>query len=167
MSIADTHGQQNSLWNFEDSRGMSSYAVIKDWQEWWQNWGPLLMAMYGKAGWVCFILDAHEKMEGILMNWSRILREKPNWDTAGWSADEDSNPMWVSAKAKAWFQLNCPHMVDVPEFARFIFVAQNGMFSVLERLSREIYEIQSEGHLLVNLTNADDGSLEPHLQEND
>jgi hypothetical protein len=167
MSMIDTHGYQNTQWNFEDDRGMSSYAVIKDWQEWWRLWGPEIAKRFGHDGWVLFILEAHTKMEDILMNWSRILRNKPDWDTAGWSEDEWSNPLWVAAKAKAWFQTNCPHMDDIPEFARFILVGQNGMFGVLERLAREMFEIQSEGHLLVNMTNKDTGRIEPTVVEED
>jgi len=167
MSMVDTHGYVNEHWNFEDSRGMSSYAVVKDWSDYWALWGPLIMVQFGREGWIRFMLDAHVKLEGLGMMFSRQLRNKPNWDSSGWSEDEWSSPMWVAAKAKAWYQLNCPKMDDVPEFARFIFVAQNGLFGVLERLAREVHEIQSEGHLLVNLTNADDGSLEPHLMEND
>jgi hypothetical protein len=167
MAILDTKGYAENQFNFEDERGMSSYAVIKDWSVWWGKWGPEIQSRYGKVGWLLLLLDANEKLEGILMNWARILREKPEWDTSGWSEDEWSNPVWVSAKAKAWFQTSCPNMEDVPEFARFMFVAMNGLFGVLERLSREIHEIQSEGHLLINMTNVNTGGIDPQLVEND
>lgn len=168
MAILDTKGYQENQFNFDDDRGLSSFAIVKDWREWWSLWGPEIQARFGKVGWVLFLLDAHEKLEGLLMNLSRIIREKPDWDTAGWSEDEWSNPIWVAAKAKAWFQLNCPDMRDVPEFARFMLVGQHGLFGVMERLAREVREIQEEGHLLVNLTNPDTGAIEgPTLVETD
>jgi hypothetical protein len=154
------------MFNFEDERGLSSFDHLKDMQEWWGRYGPEIINHFGKQHWVLFMCDAEERLEGLLMNFSRVLREKPDWDTSGWSEDEWSNSMWTAAKAKAWFQLNCPHMNDVPEFARFVFVAMNGLFNSFERLAREVREIQEEGHLLVTLTNPDTGQVDgPMLVE--
>lgn len=166
MRIA-TKGSPGNILSFADERGSSSFAVVKDMREWWAVYGPQIVNLYGRARWIVFLVHAHDKLEGLGMQLSRVMRNKPSWDTSGWSEDEWSSTLWAACKAKAWFTNNCPDLRDVPEFAQYILVAQYGMFGLMERLAREVNEIQNEGHLLINMTDRNTGGIAPELVEED
>lgn len=136
----------------EDRRGLSSFAVAADWVEWWRSWGPRIAAAHGRQNWILFLLDANEKTQEIAMLVSRVLRNKPEWESTGWSAAEWLNVEEQAAAADEWFQRNAPApMRDAPEWAQYLFSAQAGNFAVLRRLGRELRAVQERGYLVATL----------------
>lgn len=146
---------------FEDKSGLASLPVIRNWREWWREWGPKIAAQEGKAGWILFLLDANEKLQEVSMLIARIIRSKPKWSTEGWSEDEWGNVRDVAAKATDWFKANCP-VRDMPEWAQFVAAAQYGNFRVLERLARELRALQEQGYSTVVVEERADGRMNIH-----
>jgi len=143
-----------------DISSPASFPFLVDMQEWWSEWGPKILNEYGKTGWILLILDSYEKLEGLLMTMARLLRKKPEWNTDGWSAQEWENIEDRATEAYAWFCRNIPDQRDIPEFAKFLLVAEDGLFCAFKKMAAEVREIQEEGHLLVNLTKPEDGTIE-------
>lgn len=136
----------------EDRRGLSSLPVAADAATWWREWGPKIVAVHGKQGWILFLLDAQEKLVEVHMLVSRLLRNKPEWDSRGWSQAEWEDVELQTAAAAAWFAQNAPTpMKDAPEWAQFLFSAQHGNFAVLRRLGRELRAIQEQGYLVATV----------------
>lgn len=135
-----------------DRRGLSSLAVLDDWRTWWRHWGPTIAAEHGRQGWILFLLDANEKIQEAAMLVSRVLRNKPEWGTAGWSQAEWLNVEEQTAEAAAWFAREAPGpMRDAPAWAQFLFSAQGGNLAVLKRLGRELRAVQEQGYLVATL----------------
>jgi len=135
-----------------DERGLSSLAVAADWQEWWQVWGPKIAAEHGRQGWILLLLDANEKVQEVSMMLSRVLRNKPEYETTGWSEAEWLNVEDQSAEAAAWFERNAASpMKDAPEWAHFLFSSLHGNLTVLKRLGRELRAVQDQGYLVATL----------------
>jgi hypothetical protein len=135
-----------------DERGLGSLPVIADWQEWWRYWGPRIADQHGKAGWILFLLAANERIQEVSMLLSRLVRNKPEYDTRGWSAAEWLNVEEQTAAALAWFEANAPApMRDAPEWAQFLFSAQHGNLAVLKRLGRELRALQEQGYLVATI----------------
>lgn len=83
---------------------------------------------------------------------SRVLRNKPEWNTAGWSEAEWLNVEEQGALADAWYRENAPApMREAPEWAQFLFVAQGGNFAVAKRATRELRAVQEQGYLVATL----------------
>lgn len=136
----------------KDERGLGSLPIIADWQEWWKAWGPQIAKEHGKQGWILFLLDAHEKVQEVSMTLSRILRNKPDWDSTGWSEKEYLNIENQTGEALAWYERNAPSpMRDAPEWAQFLFSAQHGNLAVLARMGREQRALQEQGYLVATL----------------
>lgn len=144
MLVPDEH-KRRELLSSEDNRGGSSLPVLQDWQEWWQVWGPKLAAEYGKQPWVLFVMDGIEKQVELSMAISRLLRQKPE-DSPGWTEKEWLNIAELTMEARCWFEQNQPRYDDLPEVAQFLVRVQHGFFRALERVGREVREIQEEGH---------------------
>lgn len=137
---------------FRDERGLSSLAVAGDWQEWWQLWGPEIAKQHGRQGWILLLLDANEKLTEVSMLLSRLMRNKPEYDSRGWSQAEWLNVEDQTAEALAWFERNAVSpMADAPEWAQFLFLAQHGNLAVLKRLGREQRALQEQGYLVATL----------------
>lgn len=135
-----------------DERGLSSLAFAADNDEWWRVWGPKIAARHGRQGWILFLLDANEKVQEVSMLLSRLLRNKPEWDSTGWSAAEWENVEDQTAAAAAWFERSAESpMKDAPEWAQYLFSAQHGNLAVLKRLGRELRAIQEQGYLVATL----------------
>lgn len=152
-----TGSRRSGLTKLGDDRGSASFPVIADWQEWWQIWGPRIMRDVGKQGWVLFMLDANEKQLEVGMVVSRVIRSKPEWNTAGWSEKEWLNVAEVTAEAAAWFDKNAPRLDSVPEYAQFLIAAQGGVFAALKRMGRELRALQEQGYSTVVIERRDDG----------
>ncbi len=138
--------------SLEDRRGLSSLDFAADADEWWKVWGPIIASRHGKQGWILFLLDANQKLQETAMLVSRLLRNKPEWNTIGWSQAEWENVETQTALASAWFNehVDTP-MKDAPDWAQYLFVAQAGNFAVLKRLGREMRAIQEQGYLVATL----------------
>lgn len=137
---------------FADKAGLSSLAVVDDWQVWWREWGPKIMAQHGRQGWILFMLEANDKVQEVSMVLARIIRNKPKWNSVGWSQKEWLNCAETAAEAQAWFEKHGESVMrDAPEWAKFILVAQHGNLTVLSRLARELRGIQENGHSTVVL----------------
>ena len=135
-----------------DLRGASSLAVISDWQDWWRVWGPKIANEVGKQGWILFLLDANEKIQEVTMLVSRLLRNKPEWDSARWTQAEWENIEHLTATACAWYEENAPApMRDAPDWAQFLFSAQHGNLCALKRAGRELRAVQEQGYLVATL----------------
>lgn len=136
----------------EDRRGLSSLDYATDADEWWREWGPKIAAQHGKQGWILFLLDASQKLQETWMLISRLLRNKPDWNTAGWSQAEWLNVEEQTALADAWFRehVDAP-MKEAPEWAQYLFVANAGHFAVAKRAGREMRAIQEQGYLVATL----------------
>ncbi len=145
-----------------DKRGISSFTMLQDMQTWWQTWGPHIAEREGKKGWILFLLDAIDKAQELQMTMSRLLRNKPQWDTTGWNQREWCSVLANAEEGAAWFDTNMPSLRDVPEWAQFLLVALSSIFSAQIRVCRELGEVQRKGHLLVNLAPSD---TRPGLQE--
>lgn len=144
----------------EDKRGLSSLAVAADWQEWWKHWGPQIAAQHGRAGWVLFLLDANEKIQEASMLLSRVMRNKPEWDSTGWSEAEWLNVEEQTAEAAGWFKRNAARpMAEAPPWAQFLFSAQYGNLTVLARLGREQRALQEQGYLVATLDRSQGAAL--------
>ena len=144
MLVTD-EDKRRKLLDSGDDRGDASLPVLQDWQEWWQVWGPKLAAEYGKQPWVLFVMDGIEKQTELTMAISRLLRQKPE-DSLGWSEKEWLNIAELTKEARCWFESNQPRYEDLPEAAQFLVRVQQGYFRALERVGREVREIQEEGH---------------------
>lgn len=141
-----------------DRRGLSSLAVAADWQTWWSTWGPQIAREHGRQGWILFLLDANEKLLEVQMLLSRVIRNKPEWDTTGWSEAEWMNVAEQTAFALAWFEKYAPGpMRDAPEWAQFLFSSQHGNFAVVARAGRELRAIQEQGYLVATLERNPEG----------
>ena len=135
-----------------DARGLGSLPVIGDWQEWWGVWGPEIAKAHGRQGWILLLLDANEKIQEVEMLLSRVLRNKPEYDTTGWSQAEWLNVEDQTAEALAWFERNVESpMKDAPEWAHFLFSSFYGSLTVLKRLGRELRAVQEQGYLVATL----------------
>ena len=136
----------------EDKRGLGSLPVVADWIGWWKVWGPRIAAEHGRAGWILLLLDANEKVQEVSMLLSRVLRNKPEWDSTGWSAAEWENVEDQAGEAAAWFERNAASpMRDAPEWAHFLFSSLHGNLCVLERLGRELRAVQEQGYLVATI----------------
>lgn len=155
--IVQNDADRSRLLEMTDKRGIDSLPVIEDWQAWWQEWGPRIAAEEGRQPWIIFMLDAHEKTLEGLMLLSRLIRNKPKWNTTGWTQAEWGNVALFGAEARCWFEQNHPRLEDVPEYAQFIISAQYGVFCALERLTREMRAIQDQGYKVVALESGEDG----------
>lgn len=143
-----------------DTRGPSSFEFMIDMSSWWKVYGPEIAKRFGKCGWILLMLDAHEKLEGLVMTISRLIRNKPEWDTRGWSQQEWTNIENRARAAYGWFATNAPAPEDVPEWGQFILTAMDGLFGAMIKVAQEVREIQEEGHLLVNLTRPETGTID-------
>jgi hypothetical protein len=141
-----------------EGKGLSSLSLMHDWQEWWRAWGPKITAQVGRQGWVLFILDAEEKTRELCMLLSRLIRNKPEWDTRGWSEAEWKNVEETTLEAKCWYERNCPRPESVPEWAQFIVSGMYGNFCTLARLGRELRALQEQGYSCVALEATDRGT---------
>lgn len=138
--------------SLEDRRGLSSLDFASDADEWWRAWGPVIASRHGRQGWILFLLDANQKLQETAMLVSRLLRNKPEWNTAGWSQAEWENVEVNTALADSWFREHAAApMKDAPDWAQYLFVAQAGNFAVLKRLGREMRAIQEQGYLVATL----------------
>lgn len=98
------------------------------------------------------LLDANEKIQETAMLISRLLRNKPTWNSECWSQAEWLNVEEQTALADAWFQENAAApMRDGPGWARFLFSAQAGNLAVLRRLGRELRAVQEQGYYVATL----------------
>jgi len=136
-----------------DERGLSSLAVIADWREWWREWGPTIAVRHGRQNWILLLLDANERIQEVTMLISRLLRNKPDWDSTGWSQAEWLNVEDQTAEAATWFKRSAEAgpMRDAPEWAQFLFESQYGNLCVLRRLGRELRAAQEQGYLVATL----------------
>jgi hypothetical protein len=139
------------LTSHEDNRGNASLPVLEDMQTFWREWGPRIAKDVGRQGWVLFILDAHEKAQEMEMLLSRVIRNKPEWSTAGWSENEWGNVEETTAEALAWFDRNCPDPDKLPEWVAFVLSGIRGNLSVLKRMGRELRALQAQGYSTVVL----------------
>lgn len=115
-------------------------------------WGPKIAAEHGHQGWILFLLDANEKIQEVSMLLARLMRNKPEWESTGWSAAEWQSVEDQTAAACSWFEANAPApMRDAPEWAQFLFTAQHGNFMVLKRLGREQKALQDQGYLVATI----------------
>jgi hypothetical protein len=142
--ITDEHKRKRLL-DDGDTQGGSSLAVLQNWQEWWQVWGPKLAAEYGRQPWVLFVMDGIEKQVKLTMAISRIIRQKPD-ELGQWDQMEWLNISELTSEALVWFETNQPRYDDLPEVAQFLVRVQHGFFRGLKRLGREVREIQEYGH---------------------
>lgn len=138
--------------SLEDRRGLSSLDYATDADLWWRTWGPIIASRHGKQGWILFLLDANQKLQETAMLLSRLLRNKPEWNTAGWTEAEWENVETTTGAADAWFRKNADApMRDAPEWAQYLFVAQAGNFAVCKRLGRELRAVQDQGYLVATI----------------
>ena len=135
-----------------DERGLSSLDFAGDCQEWWKVWGPEIARQHGRQGWILLLLDANEKITEVSMLLSRLIRNKPEFDSRGWSQAEWQNVEDQTAEAAAWFERSAPApMKDAPEWAQFLFSAQYGNLCVLKRLGREQRALQEQGYMVATI----------------
>lgn len=146
------------LTTLADNRGIASLPILQDMDVWWREWGPRIVKDVGKQGWVLFILDANEKIMETSTLLSRVLRNKPEWDTRGWTEKEWSRVDESTTAAVRWFENNMPKPEHVPEWAQFILSAQYANLCVLARLGRETQAAIDQGYTTVVLE-ADEGRL--------
>jgi hypothetical protein len=144
MIVANA-GDRNRLLALKDERGVDSLPIVADWQEWWREWGPRIADEEGRQPWILFILDAHERQLETMMVVSRLIRNKPEWNTRGWSEAEWGNVEEFTEAAYQWYVRNMPKLESVPEYAQFILSAQHGSFATIRRLGRELRHVQEEG----------------------
>lgn len=160
MAIARAGTEKQLLsYGVGDKRGPSSFGFMEDLQLWWRAYGPEIVARFGRCRWILLVMDAIEKLGGLEMTISRILRQKPQWDTTGWSAQEWTNIEHRAEAAYCWFAKHAPDPRDIPEWAQFVMVALDGAFGAMRKIAAEVREIQEEGHLLVSLTKPEDGTV--------
>lgn len=151
--IVQNQTDRDKLLEPGDVRGEQSLPILRDWQAWWQVWGPRVAAEEGRQPWIMFLLDSSERIIEMQTTLSRVMKSKPEWDTTGWSEDEWSNIEDVCVRGLCWFERNVPK--DVPEFAAFIIAGQRGMFQTLARLGRELRSLQELGYGTVVLEASD------------
>lgn len=154
MIVANS-GDRKRLLQMKDERGLESLPIIADWQAWWREWGPKIADEEGRQPWILFMLDAHERQLETMMVVSRLLRNKPEWNTVGWSESEAGNIEEFTEAAYQWFVRNMPNAESVPEYAQFILSAQHGAFATIRRLGRELRHVQEEGYSTVVLDRND------------
>lgn len=147
------------LTQLADNRGLASLPVLQDMQEWWREWGPRIAKDVGRQGWILFLLDANEKLVETTMLMSRLLRNKPDWDTRGWSEAEWLRVDDQATAALRWFERHVQTLTDVPEFAQFLLSAQYGNFCALARVGRELRAAQEQGYTTVVLEEQDGGHI--------
>lgn len=155
--IVQNHSDRARLLDGTDNRGQHSLPILRDWQTWWAAWGPEIATSVGKHGWIIFLLDANERMLEMQTTLSRVVRGKPEWNTAGWSEREWGDVSDMTAEGLAWFETNAPRLDDIPEWAAFLVTAQRGLFQTVVRLGRELRTLQEQGYTTVVLEERQDG----------
>jgi hypothetical protein len=153
--IVANRADRRRLLEMKDERGLASLPIVEDWQSWWQEWGPRIVQEEGHQPWIIFLLDANEKLLELLMLTSRLIRNKPEWNTSRWTEKEWLNVAEQGAEARAWFAANHPNPDDMPEYAQFLLSGQHGLFCSLERVTRELRALQEHGFGIAVLDRSD------------
>jgi hypothetical protein len=125
---------------------MSSLVTVEGWSHWWQAWAPRIAEQSGREGWILFLLDAVEEITTLEGTMSRILRDKPEWNTALWAEQEWLDIEHTAGSALNWYDRNCPRLDRVPEWAAFVLCAMRGHITVLARLGKELRAAQEQGY---------------------
>lgn len=134
----------------------ASFPKALEWQQWWEHWRGYI---HEGQPWVRFLVDATTALQQMFVTISRILRNKPNWDTSGWTPEEWLPVIDIVDEKLAWFTTNRPRKEDIPAWAEIILQALDGAYRTLGRLSREVEQIQRKGHLLVNVSPLQSGDM--------
>lgn len=146
------------LFKLEDGGGLSSLETVTDWQDWWRKYAPEIAKDVGHQGWVLLLLDAKDRLQELEMLISRIIKSKPDWNTTGWSEAEWSNVAETAERAKAWYKRSVePVLRDMPEWAKFLAVAQWGTFQWMANAGRELRACQEQGYSTVVVERSADG----------
>jgi hypothetical protein len=140
----------------------ASFPKALEWQQWWDYWRTRITEA---QPWARFMVDATTVIQQTFVTVSRILRKKPDWDTAGWSAEEWQPVIDVVDEKLAWFRANRPRNEDVPAWAGIILDCLDGAYATLSRLAREVSQIQRKGHLLINVSPLQPGDLTSRGEE--
>lgn len=91
---------------------------------------------------------------------SRLMRNKVEWDSTGWSEAEWLNCEEQTADALGWYERNAPAPLrDAPDWAQFLFSAQHGNLAVLKRLGREQRALQEQGYLCATIERTPEGPV--------
>ncbi len=135
---------------------IASFPRAVEWQWWWAYWRNQIPQT---DPWVGFLVDATTTLQQTFVTISRVLRNKPQWDTTGWTPEEWRNVLDVVDEKLSWFQLNRPRPDDIPAWARILLQALDGAYLTLRRLAQEVEQIQRTGHLVVNVSPLTKGEL--------
>jgi len=141
---------------------VAAFPKALQWQEWWEYHQE---SIHSGQPWVRFLVDATTALQQMFVGISRRLRQKPDWDTRGWSPEEWLPVIEVAEEKLAWFRLNKPRMNEIPAWAQILLQALDGAYLMLARLSREVEQIQRKGYLLVNVSPLTPGDLAERGEE--
>lgn len=133
-----------------------------EWQEWFQYHRD---EIHEGQPWVRFLVDATTTLQQLHVTTSRILRKKPNWETAGWSQEEWMPIVEVAEEKLSWFEKNKPRSQDVPPWAGILLEAIGGSMKLQVRIAKEVSQIQRKGHLLINVSPLETGDLNGRGEE--
>ena len=135
---------------------IGAFPKALEWQQWWRYWSEKI----GESQpWVRFLVDATTTLQQMFVRISRLLRQKPNWDTQGWTPEEWMSVIDTVDEKFAWFQKNKPRREEVPLWALILLDAIEGAYLMMSRLAREVDQIQRKGHLLINVNPETEGTL--------
>ncbi len=141
---------------------IAAFPKAREWQWWWELWRDKIQS---SEPWVRFLVDATTVLQQLFVTISRILRQKPSWDTQGWTPEEWRNVIDVVEERLAWFNLNRPRADELPPWAGIMLQALDGAYLTLRRLAREVDQIQRKGHLLINVNPLTRGELAERGEE--
>lgn len=82
---------------------------------------------------------------------ARSIRNRAARGGAGWTQREWLNVQETSTEGLAWYRKHCPAPGSVPEWAEFILTAQEGLYSVLARMGRELRAVQEQGYQTISV----------------
>lgn len=143
MLVSDQ--RREALTQCLDNRGIASFPILMDWDEFWKTWGPQIVGHVGHQGWVLFLMDAIQKSLELQLTMSRLLRKKTQ-DTRGWSQAEWLNVADQTEEGLRWFERNLLDPKSLPEWAQFFQAGLYGQFTTMARLGREIRQLQDHGY---------------------
>jgi hypothetical protein len=113
----------------------ASLPVNLRWLQWWKaNRDRFKHASPG----VMFVIDAIPKLFRFYATVGRVMRAKPQYDTAGWSPDELRPLHEVAREGLAWFYKSKPRVEgDTPPWLALIYEMIEGCFLMAVRLADE------------------------------
>ena len=128
--------------------GVGALTRGLEWATWWRYWWPRCP---DRQPWVAFLGDAIGRgLEGQI-RMSRVIRQGAPWEGRGFSAAEWEDQTAHAEAALAWFTRERATLMGVPDWAKLLLDALEGVFAMQVRCAQELMAVKRQGYALVNV----------------